>query len=335
MLTDLSDTALSETLLSLAAAGRGTTVELIRHLAEFEARRLHLAAGYPSLFAYCLDVLHLSEAETCNRIEAARAALRFPVILDGLRDGRLSLTTVRLLAPHLTSENHSELLDSGAHARKRDVEALIARHFPRPDIATSIRRVAQAPSPEPHQLLGTPTEPLRRSASPLSPAPPPPPRRPAKVAPLSEARCEFRFTAPARARDRLQQAQDLLRHAIASGDVGEIFDRALGLLIDDALCTKAAKVPVPRPGRTSKPGSRCIPAQVRREVWRRDECRCAFVGNGGRRCSSTAFLEFHHVKPFGIDGPSTAGNIELRCRAHNAYEAVLLYGPMRAAASSA
>ena len=55
---------------------------------------------------------------------------------------------------------------------------------------------------------------------------------------------------------------------------------------------------------------------------RRDEGRCAFVGRSGR-CEERGFLELHHVVPFAEHGRATVDNIELRCRAHNAYEASL------------
>ena len=55
-------------------------------------------------------------------------------------------------------------------------------------------------------------------------------------------------------------------------------------------------------------------------MWQRDEGCCAFVGRAGR-CRETAFLEFHHVVPYAAGGAATADNIQLRCRAHNQYEA--------------
>lgn len=107
---DLSDSDLTAEVKRLAGCGREITVRLIIHLAEFEARCLHLAAGFRSLFEYCTEVLRLSESETYNRIEAARALNRCPAILEMLLDGSLTLTTVRLLAPHLTPENQDGLL---------------------------------------------------------------------------------------------------------------------------------------------------------------------------------------------------------------------------------
>src|SRR5438128_10694673 len=65
---------------SIARCEREATASVIAHLAELDARRLYLGAGFSSLFTYCCDVLHLSEPAAYNRIEAARAARRFPAI---------------------------------------------------------------------------------------------------------------------------------------------------------------------------------------------------------------------------------------------------------------
>ena len=41
---------------------------------------------------------------------------------DELSDGGLTLTNARLLAPHLTADDHALLLDSACHKTKREVE---------------------------------------------------------------------------------------------------------------------------------------------------------------------------------------------------------------------
>jgi hypothetical protein len=69
-------------------------------------------------------------------------------------------------------------------------------------------------------------------------------------------------------------------------------------------------------------------------VYLRDGGRCAFVASGGRRCNSRAFLEFHHVTPDAVGGFGTVENIQLRCRAHNQYEADVYFGPVREARAS-
>jgi hypothetical protein len=117
------------------------------------------------------------------------------------------------------------------------------------------------------------------------------------VAPLAPERFEVRFTASARTREKLRLAQDLLRHAVPGGDVAEILDRALTVLLEDLARKKFAATEHPRTTRNTLPTSRHVPAQVKRTVWLRDGGRCAFVGANGRRCTATAFLEFHHQKP--------------------------------------
>src|SRR5689334_1716961 len=120
----LPDAELEQQLKALAGRARDVTAELIAHLAELETRELHLAAGYSSLFTYCREVLLLSEHAAYNRIEAARAARRFPTVLERLASGAVNLTTVRLLAPHLTPENHLAVLDAAEGLRKAEVEIL-------------------------------------------------------------------------------------------------------------------------------------------------------------------------------------------------------------------
>jgi hypothetical protein len=153
---------------------------------------------------------------------------------------------------------------------------------------------------------------------------PPPPRR-AVVAPLSAGRDEIRFTATAETRAKLQRAQEQLSHAVPPGDVAAIFDRALTALLEGLARTSVGQ----RTDRPIAPGSRHVPKRVKRAVWLRDGGQCVFVARGGRRCSGRAFLEFHHRRPYAIGGEASTDNIELRCRAHNAYEAELFYGPLR------
>ena len=99
---------------------------LVAGLAEFDKRGLHRGLGYSSLFDYCTRGLHLSEPAAYSRIAAARVSRRFPAIIDHIADATLSLTSTRLLAPHLTDENFEELVDKAARKRTRDVEKLVA-----------------------------------------------------------------------------------------------------------------------------------------------------------------------------------------------------------------
>jgi 5-methylcytosine-specific restriction endonuclease McrA len=104
---------------------------------------------------------------------------------------------------------------------------------------------------------------------------------------------------------------------VPNADVATIFERALALLLADLQRAKHAATDRPRLQGTSGSPSRYIPAAVKREVWKRDGGRCAFVGATGR-CSERGLLEYHHVVPFADGGLTTPENLQLRCRPHNA-----------------
>jgi hypothetical protein len=115
----LTDMDLIGEVKALAESERQATAVLIASLAELDARRLYLREGCSSLFTYCTHVLHLSEHAAYGRIQAARTARRFPRVLDLLAAGDINLTTIGLLAAHLTADNQQELLGSAAHKTKR------------------------------------------------------------------------------------------------------------------------------------------------------------------------------------------------------------------------
>jgi hypothetical protein len=368
----LSDEGLLTRLANLAGQERHTTVELVAHLAELEVRKLYRAHGHGSLFSYCTEVLRLSEHAAYKRIEAARIACMFPVVLDRLADGSINLTTLRLIGPHLRAEDHLAVLAAAAGRSKREVEELMARLAPEPDVVASVRKL---PSAGRSSTLTEPGIPLPAfpvagagaAMQPVVPGPgsptqgpdpaptpsPTPVAAPAQV-PVRARRPEVTASAPERYRvqftigsathENLRVVQDLLRREIRDGDVAVIFDRALRLLRADIERKKLGAVSTPRVERgatcedvgavVEQPPvkkslvkkSRHISAAIKRTVWRRDQGRCAFIGAGGRRCRERAYLEFHHIEPYALGGETTAGNVSLRCRAHNVHEAEVAFG---------
>jgi hypothetical protein len=334
----LSDADLVGRLRELAARERQATADLVAHLVELDRRGLHLKNGYGSLFVYCRDALRLAEHECYNRIEGARAARRFPLVLERLAAGELNLATLRLLAPLLTEENHARVLDEARGKRKSAVEEMVARLAPCPDAPPSVRKLppprattttsgtvlpggSPASSAGPQPSTGPPPS----AAPPASPpawvfVPAAPSTRPA-VLPLSPDRYRLQVTIAGETLEKLRLAKDMLRHAVPSGDEAALLDRALTCLLAELARKKFAATDKPRPDTTSAPGSRHIPAEVRRTVWLRDLGRCAYLAKDGRRCGERAFLEFHHLRPYAAGGEPTVENIQLRCRRHNAYEA--------------
>src|SRR5712692_7322829 len=152
--TALSDRDLLARLEVLASKEREASVELVAHLAELDSRpALYAAQGYGSLFNYCTQALRLSEDAACSRIEAARACRRFPVFLELLASGSLTLTSVRLLGRHLTAENHQSVLAKASNRRRHEIEALVAELAPRPDLPSAVRKLP-SPKATPPPLAG-------------------------------------------------------------------------------------------------------------------------------------------------------------------------------------
>jgi hypothetical protein len=102
---------------------RRVEADVVAHIAEVDERRLYAREAFPSMFAYCMDVLHLSEAEAYLRIWTAHASRKHPMLLTMLADGRLHLTGIVRLAPHLTLENRDRLLERATYRSKLPARA--------------------------------------------------------------------------------------------------------------------------------------------------------------------------------------------------------------------
>jgi len=318
-LHSLSDDDLLRRLSELLRHSRRVESDLVAHIGEVDARRLY-ARHASSMFSYCTDVLHLSEAEAYLRIAAARASRKHPMLLAMLSDGRIHLSGLGKLAPYLTEANCDAVLARAVHKSKREIEELVAELVPKPDVPPAVRRVPAraetAPAPE-----------LRLDAvkneMPLQP-PAPRPAAPPLVQPLAPARFKVTFTASAELRDKLERLEALLQKDMAA-------------VIEAAVTEKLERVEAKRFAQTTKPrmsleetdtsaSSRYMPAAVRRVVWKRDGARCTFVDKQGRRCTERRHLEFHHDDPYGRGGDRSPSNVRLLCRGHNRYLAERDYG---------
>ncbi len=316
---DVSDQDLLLDLKRLVSKSRQLEAELLAHLAEVDARKLYLQEACSSMFIYCTQVLHFSESTAYHRIAAARAARSHPALLERLGSGEIHLSGITLLAPHLTRENHVDLLGQAKHKSKREIEQLVADLQPRAPAASLVRRLpmprpsvpAQVPSPPP--AITKPPEPSRAS--------------PPRPEPLGDERFKIQFTASRETHDKLRELQALLRHQIPDGDLSQVFEKAIGLLLADVKQKKFAETRTPRATRAVKDHpSRHIPADIKRRVSERDGGRCQYTTETGRRCDAQDFLEFHHIEPWARSRRHMADEITLMCRAHNQYEGERFYG---------
>jgi hypothetical protein len=243
-----------------------------------------------------------------------------------LADGRIHLSGIALIAPHLTPANRDSVLRRATHRSKRQIEELIAELAPRADVPPLIRKLPERVVPLAASASSGMGNPVTRRPAPdggaagsaarslacegariqldsaastvLGPAQPPPH---SLVQPLAPGRYEVQFTASAALREKLERLE-ARRFASASRPRRSLSDT------------------------DTSPGSRYIPAAVRRAVRRRDENRCRYLDASGRRCDERHRLEYHHLHPFGVGGGREPEIIRLMCKAHNDSLAECDYG---------
>ena len=251
-LRHLSDPVLLHELSTIVARDRANTAAMLAYLAEVDARRLYCPAGYPSMHAYCVNELRLSEESAFRRIRVARTAREFPAIFAAIEKGDLNLTAVLLLTPFLTAESVDELLAAAAGKCKAEIEQLLAQRFPKPDVPTRLEPVTPG--------VPAPTIPATNWLQSQSVATIEPPTPRPRVAPLSPERFALQVTIGQSTRDKLRRAEALLSHAIAPGNIAEVLDRALDALIHQLEKRKFAKTDRPRrSSKRAKADSRHIP----------------------------------------------------------------------------
>jgi hypothetical protein len=327
-LTHVSDAALARDLAAAAARDRASTAMLLAHIAEFDARKLYLPAAHPSMYSYCVHELGLCEQAAFKRIRAARKARQYPAIFTAVADGRLHLSAVILLAPYLTPENADELLEAAARQNRETIERLLAERFPRPDLPERIEAIP-APQLSPGTVEASQSAELQLSPGTVGqPAPQEAEvRAPQKLAALAPQRYALQVTVGQETHDKLRYAQALLGHQLPSGDLARVLDMALDVLIRQLEKRKfAASNRSCRSARRPSANPRHIPAAVRSTVWERDQGRCTFRSESGRRCPARTRLKFDHIEPVARGGVATVDGIRLRCRAHNQYGAECEFG---------
>jgi len=323
--TRISDDELLRRLSELLRQSRRVESELVAHIGEVDARRLYAREASPSMFAYCVEVLCLSEHEAYLRISAARASRKHPILLEMLSDGRLHLTAISMLAPHLREANREMLLARACHKSKRQIEELLVELSPKPDVPAGIRKLPAVSAKSQPPILQGELVPDRVTFLPTpTPVPSMPPAERPVVEPLSPARYRIQFTASAELRDKLERLQALL-HA----DLAAVIEVAVSEKLERLESKRYGETKTPRKTLEqtgTSPKARYVPAAVRRAVRKRDGNQCRFVNEQGRRCTEQRGLEFHHREPFGRGGDHSPENIQLMCRTHNGYFAERDYG---------
>ncbi len=346
-LAKLSDGNLKATADRLVGVHRRATANLVACLVEVARRDLHLTDGASTLADWCMARWGLSEDQAWTYTKVVEVVRKHPIGLEMLADGRLSLSGLRALRQHLAEDNAEERLTEAAGKTRQELQLLVAKWSPRPDVPARVakvpvRRVGRTIAPKESESVASSRDDGVELRAPR-------PRH--TVEPLSETRFKVQITVDARVAGKLEEAMALAGHQVAAGDYERLFEMALDAFLfakkkqrfgvgRKPKARKAAAVPkaegpakaaveVSEQERQDEQGdavaegpleptdrSRAIPAEVKRAMVERDGLRCSYQGPAGR-CRERRRLEFHHHEPFAVGGAHSADNLSLVCQAHN------------------
>jgi len=312
--------------LQLATRGeRRMTIRVLHHLNEMGRRKLHLDLGYSSRFDYCVRKLRYSASAAGRRIQAARCIRHFPQVLGLLQNRELSLSTISLIEPILTEENHGSILNRVRGASHREVQRIVSEF--RPPVALRDR-----------------VQPVRVAVPVVS----------ADEA-LFDRECARRMT-PGAGSAHVATEQKLYVQFVADENLMQLFEEVRALVTRDGEYASFADVlkivlaeyrerhsPIARQKRREakkRPASpdsrrrewndatksRHIPDDVRDDVFVRDRGQCAYASKDGTRCESRTGLQVDHIKPFAVGGSHNPSNLRLLCAAHNRRAAERVFG---------
>ena len=191
---NLKDNEVLERVIELSQTERKTQGLFLLYLAEIERRQIHAVLGYSSLFRFCTEHLKYSEGSALKRIQAARAGNKFPQILEYIKNGEMTLKVVSLLSPYLKYGEGIKPIPLSRNKTTREVEKLIAAHFPKADKDDEIRRQ--------------------------------------KIETLSERRVHISFSADEELAKKVERAKQLLSNKYPQLRLEHVFNEALDVLLD-------------------------------------------------------------------------------------------------------
>jgi hypothetical protein len=285
--------------------------QVIEYLAEVETRKLHLEEGYSSMFSFCTEYLNYTPQEAQTRIQAMRLSKAVPEIKEQIQNGELSLSVAATVQSHIQRENkikkckQEQLLN--LKDKRKIVEAVKGSSF----------RKAESILVEifPHHAE----------------------MKPERVKEISSSTMRLELNLSREVFDRLVKIKNLRKsqsfEELVAG-LTELAEKKWDLTQKKTISVSKIK-PIAAPllltstveQEKIKVGSRYIPIQVRRRIWKRDRGECQYKNQrSGHKCGSKFNLHIDHVRPFALDGGHSAENLRLLCAAHNGYRAGQTFG---------
>ena len=189
----LSNQNLLETITRTSKKEREIQYEFLCYLHEVDRRKLYLAEGYSSLFAFLTERLGYSESSALKRTQIIRRASTLPQLFWAIQEGKLSLSAAGKLCPYLRRDNFEQLIEDCEGKSVKKIEEVLVKHFPKPDVQDEVKEFAS---------------------------------------PLSIDRVQISFSADKEFGEKMKRAQALLSHKHPEMKLVSVFTEALDLLLE-------------------------------------------------------------------------------------------------------
>jgi 5-methylcytosine-specific restriction endonuclease McrA len=354
----LSNDALLQNTQALVTEERKLTNEILWHLHEIQERRLYAEKGYASLFEYAVQALRYSEAAAGRRIAAMRLLVDVPEIENALQQGEITLSTLSTVQSFIQRKNSNrdgkpvskaekkELVLSLQGKSKRECEKALFELDPAAALPKERERVASATQTEIRFVADDELMQKLQSIKELDSHVLSNPsylklfHRIADIAlkeldPLSKTK-RATSTTPNHTLNASKHSlpTSKIASALKPENVGSSNTPGTAHSCDSDISHSSDSSnanhsqPMTPPAELKKTANpRYVPAAIRREIWKRDQGRCAYKSPEGMRCTSRFALQIDHITPIAWDGKNEPSNLQLLCREHNRLKAVAQIGP--------
>lgn len=317
-----SDTTLISDLKTLVTQERATLTEILKYLKEVEERRLFLARGYSSLFAFLTEELGYSESAAQRRIVAMRLIREVPEAEEKIERGDLSLTVASQVGTFLRQETQK---------RRKQKTAPITK-MEKLDLLTTLQGTSRRECEK--KLAEETTLPKERTR------------------PITEEKTLIQFTANKSLMNKIEKLKTILAHQTNSLEA--LFEKLTDLALEKLdperrnerrqkrkskktnnkpISPPPAEVSISSAARGFSPASRqnknprYIPIPLRDQIYLRDQSQCQHRDpKTGKLCGSTYKLELDHRYPHALGGENSPENLTLKCRTHNQWRSENFFG---------
>lgn len=271
--------------------------ELLEIIIEVDKQRLFEKFLLTSTFAYCTQLLKLSEDVTYTLIKISRASVKVPELKNAIHEGNLSISNAKRIAQVVTPENKTEWIEKAKKFSQRRLEQEVAKVFPKEAVPEKIRYVSEARLKLEIGLNEEVMALLRKAQDLVS--------QKSKSAATIEMTLKAVLTDYLKRHDPVQKAQ-------------RIENNKAKRETQNPNVEEKPQLPVSRRGAEhSQTKRKSIPAEVIHKINLRDKLKCQAQMFNGRICGNSRWLDYHHKIPVQNGGTNSLENLTTLCSQHH------------------